>query len=229
MTDHAVHRVHRLVGQDPRQSKQHVIEHRGNDAIAKVFCHRFDCGTSDTGFIQTLRVAPDNVSDRIPAGIEIRIKTDRHTAYVIKEVTVGDQHSNQNRLYCPDPVNTDSPKPIPEQPSEKHGTRHHKYYSENSGKTLSLLRRVRVVEGLLKSANEFSYNCNRMRYSPVYPIWISDDRINQECNCQNKIRLRCSQNKIRIRDQHEQILRANDRYVNKNHQSCEKAQNARTL
>src|SRR5437763_12278840 len=65
VADHAVERVRHLVGEKARQAEQQIPEHRRDDPVAEILGEALDRGAGHAMRIETQRVAPDDMPDRL--------------------------------------------------------------------------------------------------------------------------------------------------------------------
>ena len=144
------------------------------------------------------------------------------------EVAICEQRSDEGSFDCRGPAKIAETQAISDQPAQQRCAGNHKNNSKNSGDTLCVLRCIWIVERPFEATDNLSDDCDGMRYAPIYPIGITDDRIQQEREHQNKIRLQAARNDIEIRGEHAQILRASVRCVNKNHLRHDEPQTTRT-
>ncbi|MNL84899.1 hypothetical protein D3C87_2130170 [compost metagenome] len=70
MPDHRIGGVDGLVEGDAGQAEQHQPEPGRDDSVRGAFGQGLDGGAGDTGFIERLRIAADNMADGLAAGIE---------------------------------------------------------------------------------------------------------------------------------------------------------------
>jgi len=70
VADHAVQRIDRLIGQQPRQAAQQEPEQGRDNPVGKIFGQGFQCGARHAGLIQTGRVAAHDMADRTAPVVE---------------------------------------------------------------------------------------------------------------------------------------------------------------
>ena len=97
VADHAVHRVDRLVGEQPRQAEQQIPEGRRDHAVGIVLGAALDRRAGDAVLIEGAHVAADDVAQLGPRGVCAGIEGPRHPHHVIGHGALREQHRHQQR------------------------------------------------------------------------------------------------------------------------------------
>ena len=132
------------------------------------------------------------MGDCLPALREVLVEAGSNATRMVEKVAICEQRSDQGRFDSPGPAELLRRKPYPiNQPSSD---------ALATTRTTVRIPETRfafsdawIVERPFEATDNLSDDCDGMRYAPVYPIGITDDRIQQEREHQNKIRLRAAQ------------------------------------
>ena len=175
MADHAVHRVDRLVGEQPRQAEQQIPEGRRNHAVGIILGAALDRRSGDAVLIEGAYVPADDVAHRSArAGSAAGIEGPRHPHHVVGHGALREQHRDQRELDEPAPA--ESGRLVGDEPAgggaHTHDQQHRNRAEEHAGGHAQAL----PIEGAVEETGEPAHQADGMRE----PARVADKRVERE-------------------------------------------------
>ncbi len=177
--DHAVEGVDHLVGEQSRQSGGQIGKRRSDDTIAEVFGQRFYSGAGDRIFVETLRVAADDVSDRIAsAGKPGRLKADCDPSDMVIEAPLGNQYRDEDAFQ--DPAEAKAPEKHADRGTEGGSTRNQDDECDDAPQLAIGVVAVLAVEPDIEEGYGSACEHDRMGHVREQPGHFTQDRIDDK-------------------------------------------------
>ena len=184
MSDHAVQRVDRLVGDDPRQAEQRIPQHRRHHGVGEVFRRRFDRRAGDAETVERPGIAPRDSGDGVLGLVDTFGERHPDPQHALVKAIGGDQGAGQQCLGHPSSL--EATQPVTDSPADGDGKCHDDYEGGHAAAEARRGGSVRIVQAFLQCADQISDQLHWVGDAVIQQLGIADQRVQRH---------RCQQNK----------------------------------